>query len=54
MTDQGANLKELRGLMGHDGSTRTLDLYGHRFRDDNTLQARMTAASAALLAHHGG
>lgn len=52
--DQGADLKELQAPMGHDGSTRTLDLYGRWLRDDNTLQARMTAASAAFLAHHGG
>jgi integrase len=53
MIDQGASLKELQELMGHDGSTRTLDLYGHWFRDDNTLQPRMASAAAAFVARHG-
>jgi integrase len=53
MIDQGAGQKELQTLMGHDQSTRTADLYGHWFRDDSKLQARMAAAEAAFFAHHG-
>jgi integrase len=53
MIDQGASKKELQELMGHDQSTRTEDLYGHWFRDDDRLQARMIAAEAAFFAHHG-
>jgi integrase len=49
MIDQRAGRKELQELMGHDQSTRTEDLYGHWFRDDEQLQARMTAAGAAFL-----
>jgi len=48
MIDQGAGHKELQELMGHDQSTRTADLYGHWFRDDTKLQARMAAAAAAF------
>jgi hypothetical protein len=33
--------------MGHDQATRTADLYGHWFRDDAKLQARMAAAAEA-------
>jgi integrase len=50
--DQGAGKKELQELMGHDQSTRTEDLYEHWFRDDEKLQARMTAAEAAFFARH--
>jgi integrase len=50
MIDQGAGQKELQELMGHDQSTRTMDLYGHWFRDDAKLQARMAAAEAAFFA----
>jgi integrase len=50
MIDQGAGQKELQELMGHDQSTRTADLYGHWFRDDAKLQARMAAAEAAFFA----
>jgi integrase len=53
MIDQGAGKKELQELMGHDQSTRTEDLYGHWFRNDDRLQARMAAAEAAFFAHHG-
>jgi integrase len=53
MIDQGASQKELQTLMGHDQSTRTTDLYGHWFRDDDKLQARMAAAEAAFFARHG-
>ena len=48
MIDQGAGKKELQELMGHDQSTRTEDLYGHWFRDDAKLHARMAAAEAAF------
>jgi integrase len=48
MIDQGAGQKELQELMGHDQSTRTADLYGHWFRDDAKLHARMAAAEAAF------
>lgn len=50
MIDQGAGQKELQELMGHDQSTRTADLYGHWFRDDAKLHARMAAAEAAFFA----
>ena len=50
MIDQGAGQKELQELMGHDQSTRTADLYGHWFRDDTKLRARMAAAEAAFFA----
>jgi integrase len=53
MIDQGAGQKELQTLMGHDQSTRTADLYGHWFRDDGKLQARMAAAEAAFFARQG-
>jgi integrase len=54
MIDQGASEKELQELMGHDTSTRTVDLYGHWFRDDSKLHARMAAAEAAFFGHHRG
>jgi integrase len=53
MIDQGASKKELQELMGHDQSTRTEDLYGHWFRDDDQLRARMAAAETAFFAQRG-
>ena len=51
MIDQGAGRKELQELMGHDQSTRTEDLYGHWFRDDDKLRSRMAAAAAVFGTH---